>query len=134
MNSAGTMGVLTLVLVSKIEPKFIWPSLMLAATLLFGAVLIAMVSRWRKKTPGEFVSAGDQLSVFRNMYDQGELSKEEFEQIRDKLSGKLRSELSLPETPIELDEPETPETANGQDKDPPPEPPPGPPRDGFRPL
>jgi hypothetical protein len=75
----------------------LWTTLALVAALLLGALLIAIVDRWRKRSPqSERLSPGEQLSQFRKLYEKGELSREEFERIRTLLGGKLRDELHLP--------------------------------------
>lgn len=82
------------------DPRFWWTTGALMAALLLGAVIFAVLDRWRRQTTEEEpVSAGDQLSHFRSLYDRGELSREEFERIRAKLGGKMRKELQLPEPP-----------------------------------
>ena len=59
----------------------------------------AELKRWRKRPTEERVSAGDQLSHFRSLYDRGEISREEFDRIRTRLGGKMRQELQLPQSP-----------------------------------
>jgi hypothetical protein len=81
--------------------RFLWPTLALVGALLAGAVIIALFERWRKRPPNEGLSAGDQLSHFRNLYEQGAMSKEEFEAVKVQLSGKLRDELKLTPPPAE---------------------------------
>jgi hypothetical protein len=71
-------------------------SLVGVAVLLVGAAILALVNRWRKQPRKETTDAGDQLSHFRSLYDRGELSREEFDQIRAKLGVKLRKELNVP--------------------------------------
>ena len=75
----------------------LWTTLALVAALLLGALVLAIVDRWRKRAAmAERMSPGQQLTHFRRLYDKGELSREEFERIRALLGGKLRQELDLP--------------------------------------
>jgi hypothetical protein len=66
-------------------------TLYFVGALLLGALIITVVSRWRKKTAGsETQSAVDQLAHFRTLYEKGELSEEEFNSLRSLLGGKIR--------------------------------------------
>jgi len=66
-------------------------TLYFVGALLLGALIITVVNRWRKKTAGsESLSAVDQLAHFRTLYEQGELSEEEFNRLRTLLGGKNR--------------------------------------------
>jgi hypothetical protein len=95
--------------VPKWDPKIVWYGLALAGVLLLGAIIIWLVDRWRKKTPQqELHNTGDQLTHFRKLYEQGELSAEEFARIRSLLTDRMMRELekSIPEA--EAAEPEAP--------------------------
>jgi hypothetical protein len=106
MGGAGTISGTPAVL-ARLDPEVVLPLLALSATLFLGALAIAAVSRWmkKKKDPG-ILSAGDQLTQFREMYDRGEISREEFERIRARLAEPLRRELNLPAeaAPMEITE------------------------------
>ena len=78
------------------DPRLLWLSLALAAAILIGVLCIAWIDRWRKRSGCERLSANDQLANFRELYEQGELSHEEFERIRATLSPQLRQELDVP--------------------------------------
>ena len=71
---------------------FFWLTLALAAVILIGAVVIVWLDRWRKRSGSERLSDDEQLAKFQKSYDNGELSREEFERIRALLS-------SAPQTP-----------------------------------
>jgi hypothetical protein len=74
-----------------------WTTLALVVVLMIGALVVALVDRWRKRsTTSERMSPGDQLTQFRQLYDRGELSREEFERIRALLGERLRQDLNLP--------------------------------------
>jgi hypothetical protein len=135
MDGAGTMVVVVL---AQWKFKILWPSLALVAVLLLGAAIIALVDRWRKRGTSDKLSAGDQLSHFRRLYDEGTISKEEFEQIRAELAGRLRDELNVrpadtsatggpapPAGAIRAPEMTLPEDGNGKLE---------PPSDGIRPA
>src|SRR4051812_20165024 len=49
--------------------------------LLFGALVIALVGQWRRRSRTDNLSPVDQLDHFRSLYEQGELSKEEFDSL-----------------------------------------------------
>lgn len=83
--------------------------------LLVGALVITVVSRWRKKAAGlDRLTEVDQLAHFRTLYEQGELSEEEFNQLRALLGGKIRRKdrevKPKPEPPLPGEEPGPPET------------------------
>jgi len=87
------------VLLGRLDWRIVWASLGLVGALILGAIVISMVERWRKRSDAAGLGAGDQLSHFRELYEQGVLTKEEFEQIRAQLAGKLREELHLKDAP-----------------------------------
>jgi hypothetical protein len=74
----------------------LWTTLALVAALLIGALVIAVVDRWRKRSASDRLTPGQQLSQFRALYDKGEISREEFERIRALLGEQLREELQMP--------------------------------------
>jgi hypothetical protein len=78
----------------------LWTSLLLIAALLLGALVIALVDRWRKRRGTETCTPGEQLSHFRSLYERGELSREEFERVRTLLGGRLRQDLQMPAAPV----------------------------------
>ena len=96
------------------DPRLLWASLGLIGVLLVGALIIWWVDRWRKRSAESTESPNDQLAHFRALYDQGELSPEEFERIRHLLGKRLRQELDVAQPPP----PERPDTGI--------QPPPGP--------
>ena len=121
MDSTG-WAVVAVLLAQGAKLEFLWATLALVGTLLLGAVMLAMLERWRKRTATEGISAGDQLTHFRKLYDEGTISKEEFERIRTQLAGDLRKELEVkPQTEAASAPPTTPEVRT---MPPPPETPP----------
>jgi hypothetical protein len=94
--------------------------LCLAATLLVGAIVIALLGRWwRRRTPQEDLSPSGQLAHFRSLYEAGTISQEEFERLRALLGGQLRQELGVPAPAPQGPAPAPPGT-NGQRPDEPP--------------
>jgi Short C-terminal domain len=70
----------------------------LCAVLLVGAAAIALVKRWRQRDVSESLSPSDQLAEYRSLYEQGVMSKEEFDRLRALLGGQLR-EMTTTATP-----------------------------------
>ena len=118
MGSAGTIGH-GAVLLARMDWRILWASLGLVVALVLGAVIIGMVERWRKRPADAGLTPNDQLSHFRRLYDEGTITREEFEQIRTQLADKIRDQLK-----IKPAAPEQPPAPPG---------PPGPAQDGFRP-
>jgi uncharacterized membrane protein len=83
-------------------PKFQWDSrlviysLCIVAILLLGAFVIACVNRWRRNSDTNGLSPSDQLTQYRSLYEEGEISQEEFERLRALLGRRIRSELDVP--------------------------------------
>jgi hypothetical protein len=77
-------------------------SLLLAlvgGALLVCAAVIWAVKRWFQQTREDKTSSVDQLSQFRELYEDGELSSEEFARIRGMLTGKMIRELDKTPAP-----------------------------------
>jgi hypothetical protein len=92
----------------------------LTIVLAIGAMAIAIVKRWRQRDASISMSPSEQLAEYRSLYDEGVMSKEEFERLRALLGGQLR------ETPVAAPPPE-PQTNVLLRREPPPAPPPPPP-------
>jgi hypothetical protein len=112
-----------------LDPRVLWATLSLVVILLLGAAVLALVDRWRKRPAPDRLSPGDQLSHFRTLYEQGQLSREEFERIRGRLSRELRAELDLPAVPPAPSPSPLPPRVRREGAGPP-EPPPPPPTTG----
>jgi uncharacterized membrane protein len=76
--------------------------------LLVMALVVAWLERWRKRPEQDKMSASDQLARFRELYERGELSPEEFARIRTLLGDRLKEELDLPTAAPESDSPPEP--------------------------
>jgi hypothetical protein len=93
---------------SLLDPQLLWAMVALVATLLLGALIFAWVDRWRRRGGRDILTPIDQLTSFRQSYDRGELSQQEYERVRAKLAPKVRQQVKLP-----------PKAASGADPTPP---------------
>jgi hypothetical protein len=84
---------------SLLDPQLLWAMVALVATLLLGAVVFAWLDRWRKRGDRDTLTPVDQLTAFRQSYERGEMSQQEYERIRAKLAPKLRQQVNLPPAP-----------------------------------
>jgi hypothetical protein len=73
------------------------PGLILGGALLLGALVVAVVQRWRKLNRPLGPTASEQLAHFRSLYEQGAISEEEFHRLRAVLAGEIRRSLQMPE-------------------------------------
>jgi hypothetical protein len=75
--------------------EFLWLVGALVATLLVGALVLSWVERWRKRQLSDSpVSDIEQMSMYRQMYERGELSKEEYDRVKAKEAQRLRGKLT----------------------------------------
>src|SRR5262249_2523512 len=73
------------------EYPFLEQGLWIAGALGAAAVIIAFLSRWRKRTrTDDRITASDQLAQYRALYERGESSQEEYDKLRPVLGGELR--------------------------------------------
>jgi len=107
-----------------------WTTLAMVGAILLGAVVIALVSRWRRQATST-LTASDQLAEFRSLYLEGAISKEEFERLRSLLGGELRRELDVPKPSNTAVTPAPDELRDAQ-PNPPREEKPQPPADGLQ--
>jgi len=94
-------------------PKFqlLVAGLCLAAALLVGALVIALVSRWRRRSEAkDDLSPSAQLAQFRSLYEAGTISQEEFDRLRTLLSEQMRRTLGVPAPAPEAPAKPPPET------------------------
>lgn len=78
------------------DPTLLVTGLLLAGALLLGAVVIAWASRWHRRSGPQACDPNAQLAQFRSLYQQGTLSREEFERLRALLGGQIREDLDVP--------------------------------------
>ena len=94
---------------SLFDPRLLWATISLVAILLLGALVLAWFERLRKRAEQTVLTPGDQLAAFRLSYERGELSQEEYERIRARLSPRLRQQLDLPAPPARRGKPGSPD-------------------------
>jgi hypothetical protein len=107
------------------SPNLIITSLCLIGALLLGAIIIAVASRWRRRSGQEGLSPGEQLAHFRSLYEEGTISAAEFARLRALLTGPVH-EAAGGKKPSSATSPEpgSPPPSNGQP----------PPEDGIQPA
>jgi hypothetical protein len=96
-----TEGIQVFRVVVALDPALMIPALSMAGALLVGALIVAMVRRWHQKDSSLGPSASDQLAEFRTLYEQGQISAEEFKRLRNILSEEIRREHALPPSPLQ---------------------------------
>lgn len=121
--ATGTMGA---VLAEELPFRLLTAGALLAGILLLAAVAIALVSCWRRRSGSECLTPADQLTHFRSLYERGTLSAEEFQRLRDLLTGKAAG-------PADAAKPDGIRQA-ASTEEPPAGKPPQPPPDGIRPA
>ena len=85
------------VIFAGLDPQLFYPAMLLIAALLVGAVVIAFVRRWQQlQQRAVGTNASDQLAQYRQMFEKGKISEEEFKRLRAVLSEELRKEIDLP--------------------------------------
>lgn len=72
----------------------LWALLPLVLLLLLAAWIIARVRRWREEEAGE-LTPGDELTHYRELYEQGDLDEEEYQRIRALLGQRMKDKLNL---------------------------------------
>ncbi len=72
----------------------------LAGVLLAAAAVIEVVRRWRQRGEKN-LTPSDQLAAFRALYNQGEISQEEFDRLRNALGGEIRRAAAPPPLPVQ---------------------------------
>jgi len=94
--------------------ELILASFGIVAVILIGAGIIELVKRWRKRPVQVKMTASEQLAQFRESFEKGQISPEEFERIRALLNERIRQEMEVvAATPAIPPEPKSPPT-NGQ--------------------
>ncbi|UYV11610.1 MAG: hypothetical protein NCW75_09900 [Phycisphaera sp.] len=73
----------------------IWVGVLIVAVVI-GTIILLMIRRWmenqRREDPGAFTTMED----MRAMVDRGEMSKEEYEQVREAMIAKVRGSQNAP--------------------------------------
>ncbi len=73
---------------AKQERLLLWVGV-LAGVLVLGGMVIARIDRWRKRQMVVVDDAPRHLGSFRAMYENGELSKEEYERVLHKMAERV---------------------------------------------
>ena len=99
----------------------------LMALILGGAAVVSLADRWRKRQATTTREGIGSLSMYREMYDDGELDEEEYRTIRDRFAAELKGKPATPlPAPVSAPVPaKGAGVAGGANLDGPPEPPSG---------
>jgi hypothetical protein len=103
---------------NKEERLFLWVSV-LVGVLLVGAWFIGRVDRWRKRQMEDAYDAPDQLTTFRDLYESGELSKEEYDRVLRRVADRVGAK-PKPVPAAAAEPPPAPEPPATQEPPPPP--------------
>lgn len=82
-----------------LDPRLLWAALALVVAVLVGALVISLIDRWRKQPQAGKLTPNDELAQYRQLYEEGELSQEEYDQLRALLNQRLRQQLDLDQGP-----------------------------------
>jgi hypothetical protein len=113
---AAELGIGTTGCLARLPPmdfRLLWATLALVGALLIGAILVGLVDRWRKRADLDRVNSKNQLAHFRTLYEQGELSLEEFERVQKLLTGRIVKALTASTQPVQ-EVPPAPDGATSQ--------------------
>lgn len=75
------------------------PQILILMAVLFVAAFLYMMAGRLKKRPDPTAEGGLSLTDFRELYDDGEITKEEYEKIRLKMADKMKADLGLSPPP-----------------------------------
>lgn len=89
------------------QPEVIWGTAGLAVALLVGAFVIWIVDRWRKRTT-QATNTANELTEFREMYERGEITEEEYAKLRTRVAGRVKAPAATTTPPGEGAPPATP--------------------------
>jgi hypothetical protein len=67
----------------------LWSVLPLIGILLVGALAIYVADRWRKRSRAISTDSEEQLTDFRSLFENGELTQEEYDRIRQRLGQRI---------------------------------------------
>ena len=106
---------------TKEERLFLWVSV-LTGVILLGGVFIGRMDRWRKRQMEATDDPAEPLGNFRDMYERGELSKEEYDRVLHRMAERVGARPKPKPVPAAAEEPDPGPPAP---QEPPPNPPPG---------
>jgi hypothetical protein len=72
------------------RPEIIWATAGLAGALLVGAIIVLAVDRWRKKGLAPAGPSADELTEFREMFEAGEITEEEYKRLRQQVAERVK--------------------------------------------
>jgi len=72
------------------RPELIWGSAGLAGALFVGAIVIYLVDKWRRREALMDKEAGLELTDFRAMFERGEITKPEYDRLRQKVADRVK--------------------------------------------
>jgi hypothetical protein len=80
------------------RPELVWGVLGLTSSLLAGAAVIYAVDRWRKRAAAGVTEAdlADELTSFRDMYENGEITEAEYADLRRRIADKMKKAVLKP--------------------------------------
>lgn len=85
------------------QPEIIWGTAGLAVALFAGAFLVWIVDRWRKRSVVTAPDSTTELTHFREMYEQGEITEEEYAKLRTRVADRVKPVAAKP--PADASEP-----------------------------
>jgi len=87
--------------------EILLPALLLVGAILLAALILVLIKRWNtESTPRD--TAHDQLALFRDMFQHGEMSKEEYQRVHSLLATKIRAEEAAAAPPPAAPDPTKP--------------------------
>ena len=84
-------------LLDLFDTRLLIAAAMLSGSLFLFAIILVIVKRWRKKQEVIMPSTHEQLDSYRQLFEEGNLTKEEFDRIRTRLLERMRKETGLGE-------------------------------------
>ena len=81
------------------DPNIIWGTVLLAVALFAGAFLVWIVDRWRKRSVIQSPDSTNELTHFREMYEQGEITEEEYVKLRSRVADRVKPSAAGPAAP-----------------------------------
>src|SRR5262245_42851457 len=92
---------------SKDERLFIWIGVF-AGVILVGAAILSRVDRWKKRQLETVDDTPEQVGSFREMYERGEISKEEYDRVLKRMAARAGIKPKPATTPARPVEPASP--------------------------
>ncbi len=100
-----------------IKSDSLWITIgILALVLVVGAIVLAAVDRWRKKSTPFDKESVEEVANIRELYESGEITHSEYERIRNKMSTRVKEKVGL--NPTALSEPDKSRPAESSDTPP----------------